>query len=193
MRDNKGYNLIEFVVVIAIMVIIVTSVTLSVTTAIGWKAKQCAIAIDDKLDETKTNALGKDSYELQLRYDASKGFVAESSIFYYDVSGGTKVLKTVPESSSIETVGDANLTVKAYVGTGSGATPTEIDIKTNKLTISFDRSSGSFLPVKRNDDATYLTDGSGNYLYLEKITVTAKNGKSYTIECVKLTGKHYIE
>lgn len=197
MKDNKGYSLIEFIFVIAIMVILISSVTIGVSSAVGWKARKCAVAINDKITDTKTNALGKDSYELVLTYDSASGFMTQSSVFYYeqDPTTGLLELKAVAETTETTLVGDKELTVKAYVKSLKTAYEEEIDISTTNLTISFDRSSGKFQPVKKGAAAGYMVNPAdiNDRIYLDHIDVVAKNGKTYTIRCVPITGKHFVE
>ncbi len=59
MKDNKGYTLIEMIIVIAIIAIMTGAAMVTITILHNAKAKEASITLETALSETQKNAKGK--------------------------------------------------------------------------------------------------------------------------------------
>ena len=178
-KNNKGFSLIELVVVIAIMSIMVGFLVVSMSTVFGTKAQECAEKVSAKIDSVKTGSVSLYNETMILKYDTD-GYYTECGVFTIDKYANS-VAASDPE---IRKVGAKNVVVKAYTTDG-----VEYNVASNSITISFDRSSGAFAQAQVNGNP--LVDGSGLPVYFDKITFSA-GSRTYTIQMVPETGKHSI-
>ncbi len=156
-RDHRGFSMIELVVVIAIMAILSTVGVLSYGMVSGRQVISCAEEIESYLGQTKTQALSRASADLEI-------FIGDDGV-YVNPSIENRDIK----------VGKSGITVKYQTDDGTEFTLSD----TERLVISFDRSSGAFQA---------LADGS----YCKSITLD--NGRhSRKIVLIPSTGKFYIE
>jgi len=178
-KNNKGFSLIELVVVIAIMAILVGLIVVSLSSVFGTKALECAEKVSAKIDSVKTGSVSLYNETMVLKYDTD-GYYTECGVFTIDKYANS-VAASNPE---IRKVGAKNVVVKAYTTNGA-----EYNVASDNITISFDRSSGAFAQARVNN--ILLVDGSGVPLYFEKITFSA-GSRTYTIEMIPETGKHTL-
>lgn len=146
-NKNKGYSLIELVVVIAIMAILVGVFAISVSSLSGRKVNKCADEIVSTLERARVLTLGKEQNQVEFRlYYESTAKEYRAQIY----QGGTLVSDRVVGKEPIEIKvvfeGDTTKydlkaqTIKGtapYVTTGVGA---------EGLFLVFNRSSGAFEP-----------------------------------------------
>ena len=177
-KNDKGFSLIELVVVIAIMAILVGLIVVSLSTVFGTKALECAEKVSAKIDSVKTGSVSLYNETMELKYDTD-GYYTECGVFTIDKNANS-VAASDPE---IRKVGAKNIVVKAYTTNGA-----EYNVASNYITISFDRSSGAFAPAQVN--GAVVMDGT-TPLYFDKITFSAGN-RTYTLQMVPETGKHSI-
>lgn len=85
-RDNKGYTLVEMVVVIAIVAILAAMATISVTLIHSAKAKEAAITFDNDIATLVTRSKNQDIPETEkangYKYHAIK-ITSDASGYYY--------------------------------------------------------------------------------------------------------------
>lgn len=186
MRENqKGYSLVELIVVIAIMAIVVGTLTV-VLPMNGPKVNECATTIEGALKETRTNVLSRESAYMSLNK------TADGKRYEITISGGHAV-----------DVGDNKITIRAYYELEDGSVPETnyIDITAgNPLILSYNRASGAFRPMIREwkDDGKnvsyYEIDNGGaiKNCYCTRIEITRGN-KTKNIHLVKDTGKVYLD
>lgn len=153
--DNRGFSLVELMVVIGIIAIILGSFTYGYSVVSNKEVDQCAKKIQTILDSTRSTAMGKRSVNLQLYYNGGK-IIAERTI------NGTEVKKTE--------VGDDSLIVSYTLSDG-----TSKDLSTDSLSnISFDRASGSLNPsIGKNTYLKKITISNGRknvYIEIDKLT-----------------------
>lgn len=174
MRNNKGFSLIEAVVVIAILAVLATGVVVGIGQLAGWRVTDCASDIDSAMKNTRINAMSKSSAYLEISYDAAGNY-------YLQEKGEDR-----------EKIASGNISIIYTTNRG-----TELDItEESPLIISYNRSSGAFAPVisqvEEDGSFIFMTHADGNYVYCSKITIT--NGtKTKTITLIKDTGKHILE
>lgn len=162
-RKHGGYSLIELVAVIAIMGIIAGAGITGLGLLSNANVKETTVKIETAINKTKTSSMSRSSASMEL-YE-------KDSAYYVDLSYTGK---------------DGEVKETAKVGTSKVTityTPTEGDTVTiggtNKLTIRFNRDTGSFQPI------------SGD-VYCKNITISVGD-KTKTIVCEKLTGKIKIQ
>ena len=168
MKNNKGFSLIELIVVIAIMSILAAIVTLGVGTISGSKVKECAKGIEAVLNKARVSSMGKDQVTAQL-------YIGDDGAYYMDLT------TEINGSSDTQTkrVGRSEL-VLMYSYKDDYSDP-QVLKKQGKLNISFDRSSGEL-----------KADESGNYC--QRIWVQNKKGSVvWTITIYKETGTVEVE
>lgn len=167
MRENKGYSLVELIVIIAIMAVLTGVVSIGMSNIFHSKVTNCSESIESILNKVKTKTMGKDSVTLRI-YQGNEGqYFAE--------------ITTAGEANSeIKQIGktgiDVMFTEDSSVTNMSGSGVAKVDKDTNtEINIEFDRGSGA---VK--------TDAGGNCV--RRIWVT-HNGYTKTIVIYQETGK----
>lgn len=140
-QNNKGFSLVELIVVIAIGVILASATVISISSVLGVAVKQCARNVESVLNKAKVSTMGKDSVVVKIYKNDSSG---GDGAYYYElyVNGATTPTET-------KKIGRSNIEVsysmkqdysdkKALQGSDS-------------ITIEFDRSSGA---EKENADGS---------------------------------------
>lgn len=167
--NNKGYSLVELVIVIAIIALIISTVFYSVVMVFGANAKSCANNIQRAIADCKVTTMGKSSAYMELYRDTdqnvyTKMYVMDSSSTYVEA-----------EPQKVGT-GRVYVAYTPVTPSGPGA-ETELTAG-NKIEIRFDRATGGF--AKDAGGKTY-----------EKIHVQA-GSKNYEIVLTELTGKSEV-
>ena len=165
MKNERGFSLIELIVVIAILSIISVGVVSAFISLTGWGVTQTISDIEGNLKETKILAMSKTNATMTIS--------RESDVFYITVTGEAKhKIGSVPIQIAYTTTATAD-TASQNVTLANG----------KSITLGFDRASGAFLPI--------ATDVSGS-IYCSDITVT-RGSKEKNMKLIYVTGKHYIE
>ena len=137
---NKGYSLLEVIVVIAILGVITGFLITSSGLLDGRRVKACADNISSLLEKVRMTNLGKDEVILTIYEDAGNGIKADivtkvKSKAEVTGSGGTGTERTVVEDLS-------NDNVEIHYSTDiSGSSP--VFLGTDKMYFNFSRNSGS--------------------------------------------------
>lgn len=185
MRDNnRGYSLVELIVVIAILAIVAGTLTV-ILPMNGPKVKECATTIEGALKETRTDVLSRESAYMTLGMDAS------GKKYEISISGKNKVY-----------VGDSGTTIRVYYQMEDGTVPSTnyFDIDTgHQLILSYNRASGAFRPmistVNGDGSVTYVEcteSGVTQNCYCTKIEVS-RGSKTMNVNLVRDTGKAYLD
>lgn len=168
MKDNKGYSLVEIMVVIAIMAVLL----LVGITGLGFigtaNLNSCTEEIKTAVGKTRITTMGKDEATLRIYQDSSDG-----AYYKEEIVDGT------PETA--EKIGKANLTLTYTMVNESGAvlSTTVID-DSHPLDIGFDRSSGA---------QRELTAGAGR---CSRVDISLGT-RTRSVILVPATGKVYTE
>lgn len=162
---NKGFSLVELIVVIAIMGVMMAVGGYALTAISSANAKECAREMEAALVATRTQCYSSDSATS----------VAEVS--FYKGSDGIYMLKNY--EGTAEKIGGSKVSV-SYRLTGAAA---YTDLGTQKITFSFNRSSGAFRSMKLDGNTAGMC---------ESIKIVSGH-KTYTITCYEQTGKTMIE
>lgn len=184
MRDNKGFSLIELVVVVALMALLVGVLGYSFSLVTGQEARQCANNLSTALDRAKNYALTKsgssDAY-MELTRDTDGSFLVtyyvpakawtnnaqSGTADYVAIDSQTIGKKAVEITCNLTTIGSVTLT--------SGTS----------IRFYYDRISGALKKV------VWVTGGSQQEDHCQQITVS--RGKTYLLTLIEATGRHSLE
>lgn len=193
MKDNKGYSLVELVIVIAIISAIGGMAIYSISLLIGQYARECANNTSAVLDKEKNYALTKsatvDCYvEIVMKDD--DGYYAR---YYVPGSAITEDEWVLIEEQKIGKKTVSMVATLVNSGTGVSRDVT-IDSDTS-IKIVYNRSSGAF-------KGTVESDGSGgdtgslpamSVIGNEQCTkIMIEQGREYEIQLYPATGKHVL-
>lgn len=169
LKDNRGFSLVELIVVIAVVAILAAGTAYGVVNLTSWRVDECVKGIDAALNETSINAMSRENCYLTL-------FQKSNGNYYVQVSGKQE-----------EKLGSDALTITYTVSNGTTGTISA----SQSLMITYDRSSGAFMPIITGvDGGGNLSFGTG---YCTSITVSIGGSRAQTIKLSKDTGKHYME
>lgn len=183
-QDNRGYSIVELIVVIAIMAVTVAAVGLSVNTLFNSRAKECAEKVSAKLSSTRSGAMSRYNETMTLSYKAKNSSADITSDGYYTVNEMYSVDKTGAQykmsGSEVERMGGKNVKIVVKFSNSS-----EVELGTgNSVTISYDRASGK--QSKASLNGTVLD------AYVTEMKFTSGTGTK-TITLIPETGKHSLD
>lgn len=190
-KNNKGFTLVELIVVISIFTILLGILGPSVSSIFSYRAKRAANSIVAALDKTKTEAMNRLVGEMVLERTDDGYYVS----YYLDRGKQSGVVE-----EQAEKIAPKN-TLISYTTTANTA-GTEI-LLGEKLIFTFNREDGSFRPLQkdiiRSDEITdslnhhrdisfpdkMIADNVGNYC----TSITVKGGsRTSTIKLETGTG-----
>ena len=170
-KNNKGYSLVELIIVIVIMALLSGTVLFSISMIFGASAKACANDIKEALAENKVTAMGKSEAKVEIYRDASDNNIY---IIQWVKEGGVWKPKKVDDAGNAvsEKVGNSRVYV-AYEEKDSSTAG-------SSLQLCYDRGNGGF------------SDKSENCILCKKIYVKG-GSRSYVLTLTELTGKVELE
>ena len=156
-KNNKGYSLVELIIVIVIMALLSGTVLFSISMIFGASAKACANDIKEALAENKVTAMGKSEAKVEIYRDAS-----DNNIY---------IIQWVKEGG--EKVGNS----RVYVAYEEKDSSTEVELTAgSSLQLCYDRGNGGFSKKSENCilcEKIYVKGGSRSYV----LTLTELTGK----------------
>ena len=193
-KKNRGFTLVEMTVVLAIFAILLAVLVPSLDPVAGFRANRAASSIGAALDRTKTEAMDRLVGEMKLSWTSDGYYIS-----YYLDRGKTGVKEEQPEKI-------ASGRMKISYTDSNGTTVNLWEDGTNELILTYDRSTGGFLPIQsrvweQKDILKMLSDGEDIPLdrpenstqpYCEKITVHGVGQRSRIITLFQDTGKYTI-
>lgn len=193
-KKNRGFTLVEMTVVLAIFAILLAVLVPSLDPVAGFRANRAASSIGTALDRTKTEAMDRLVGEMKLSWTSDGYYIS-----YYLDRGKTGVKEEQPEKI-------ASGRMKISYTDSNGTTVNLWEDGTNQLILTYDRSTGGFLPIQsrvweQKDILKMLSDGEDIPLdrpenstqpYCEKITVHGGGQRTRTITLCQDTGKYTI-
>ena len=167
--NNKGFSLIELIVIMVIVVIMATAVVVSFVNSSDQKVKASTTVIYNYLRDGLSYSLtkGKDNSYFEITYDGKRYTVADNQGHSEQLKSGVSVTYDIQNGTS-------------------GVEITE----ERPLMLSFSSANGSF-----NELFTSLKpDGTPDYTnnYVERINIIG-NGYTKTIRLYPKTGEYEIE
>lgn len=138
-NNNKGFSLVELMVVCAVGAALTAAVVLSLNTVFNTEAKQCGEMIQNVLNQSKTTTMGKQRIELEFYKDSSDG-----NYYYRVIENGAE--------KQFEKIGRASIEITYSLEEDYSEVKTLNE--SNPIVVEFDRSSGA---VKANADGKYCS------------------------------------
>lgn len=138
MKDNRGFSLVELIVVIAIMAIVMTIAGISLTAVASQRVSNAASDVKSVMSTAETYAKTRsDCYlEFSVDSDGKPGY----SLYTIDSKGNSKL------GSSQERY-NKNVTIKIYFKNMTDPVTVSSD---KKVQIRFDRTTGGFTTSQVN-------------------------------------------
>lgn len=165
-RIRDGFSLVEMIIVIAIIGILVTSVSVSVVLLRSADTKEVAYDINNGLTNLKSKTLGDKDQPYMYLYCLDDTYYMNISYTEPDLYVPTT------DATPIE-----NTQIKIFYGEEKKPL---IGIPDGFLCVGFRKKDGAFLV-------------EGKCICPEEIYVEAENATSYVVHMVQDTGNHYIE
>ena len=185
MKDNRGFSLVELLVVVAIMGVMSGFIFIGLPLLTGQNARECANNMSAALGREKNYALTRsgtaDCYmELMLDSDGYrvKYYIPQNAV----VEGHSESDWVLAEEQKIGS-GQVNVTCSFRDGSS-------VDITSGQsVKFVYNRASGAFKQAVQSDGSTLGIVGGGS----EYCTgVTFDRGKKYEITLYPETGKHVL-
>ena len=179
-KKNKGYTLIELVIVVAIFTILLGILSPSLNAIPYFRMRRAAGSVNEALKRTKTEAMNRLVGEMKLEWKENDGYYISYYLDRGKVGGTSHVQQDQPEK-----IAPANLAV-TYTD-DQGITYDLRKTDSHALILTYDRASGAFRPIQSQvvtqelilsdleagKDVTFYPIRRNQYC--QKITVTAGN------------------
>lgn len=185
-KENKGFTLVELVIVIALLSIFIGIFTLNIGNITGYDAKECYKNISSAITSAKIQTLGKaketgDIY-LQIYKDTS-----DKRVYVQTVTNAGSSSTGSPEIMDKKKLTKrGNVNVKFVYIKDDDTLSDEVTAETgSELNICYNRATGAIVAqgIKK-------PDGSGNTSsYRVKYIYVTGGSHKYTIELIPSTGK----
>ena len=170
MKKNRGFSLIEMVVVIAIMAILAAVMVPSLYSLFSSSTRGCATNIDSLLAKCQVYAMGRSDDVVVMIYKGDDG-----KIWGEYLEGAN--------AGQIEQLGDSRVELLVTPPSGAAYSPTGAQ----PLYVSFSRATGGLCLFGSNRTATF-TPTAGQ---IARIDITSA-GKPYYVSIYATTGKHGV-
>lgn len=204
-KNNKGFSLVELIVIAAIMTVTVGAVSLSISLISGSEAKEAARKFNAQIDEARTGSMSRYDEDITIKYmekDTDSGIdtagfytVKELTTIEHDTSKRTDPSDTTLIGSyKTKVIGSehrylsrdrVNITVVYDTGSGLDTFSVKPDTTGQDFTLKFNRTTGllkEFIIGGTTYDASKLD------------SIHFESGiREFKISFVQETGKHQIE
>lgn len=189
---NKGFTLVELIIVVAIFTILLGIAIPSLDSILGFRVNRAANSITAALDRTKTEASNRLVGEMMLEKKSDGYYIS-----YYLDRGKVRSTSNIKQDQP-EKIAPAR-TIISYT-TDTDSTDKVMNVG-EKLIITYDRATGAFLPIQNgviSQDEILTKLNAGEDVPLQKTgayctSITVKGGRRYkTISLIKDTGKYSV-
>ena len=175
-KNNKGFTLVELIVVISIFTILLGILEPSVSSVFSYRAKRAANSIVAALDKTKTEAMNRLVGEMVLERTDDGYYVS----YYLDRGKQSGVVKEQAEKIAPKNTLISYTTTENTMGA-------EMQLG-DKLIFTFNREDGSFRPLQQeiisSDEITNSLNAHKDISFPDKMI--AGNAGNY---CTSITVK----
>ena len=176
--NNKGFSLIELIVIIAIMGVLVGGASLGIGLVFSKDAMKCATRLNDSIYDARANSMYKaGKFELSIDNSGSANTATISQTDLTPVTSDTVYLDG--EDSSKKT------TISARFVTEAVPAGTAIRLP---VSVTFDKAKGNVYSVVDADEMTY---GDGIIVF-EIEPLRGNRNRKAKVQLVTTTGKHTI-
>lgn len=156
-KDNRGFTLIELIVVIAIMGILVAVVSTSTSVAVSARARGCSTQLADCLARTRISCLSRSGISyMTVEKDGSKWVLTCYENGASNYTGGTSVYTQTVSGGGV----DVSVDGTAIADGGSAA-------------FSFARGTGKLIQPNGTGNVEIIVSGGGSN---RTITLTRSTG-----------------
>ena len=192
-KKNRGFTLVEMVVIISIFVLLLGIMVPSLNSILGFRVQRAANSIASALDKTKIEASSRLIGEMKLEKRSDGYYI--SYILDRGKVNGQENIKTNEDEEKIA----PSKTSISYKMEGDNEAK-EMTVG-ESLIITYDRATGAFLPVQQQSedcwngfDSWAWEDGKSIFtggVYCNQIIVSG-GGRTRIINLLKDTGKYEI-
>lgn len=158
-KKNRGFTLVELVIVIAIFSVLLGILIPSLNSILGFREQRASNSIKAALDQTKTQAMNRLVGEMELSYKSDGYYIT------YYINHGKNSSSDTKDSS--EKIAPASLNILYTTCDNQGNVSGEQKLSDRgSLIITYDRATGSFRPIQLSavtqaDVNNYLGDNGG--------------------------------
>ncbi len=167
-KNNRGFSLVELIIVIAIIAALIGTVILSVSMVFSANAKACSNDLQRAVADCKVTTMGKAKAWLVVYRGDNGRIYSQMHIMEQKEGGAVGELEEITEEAQKIGGNRVSVTYRINGGTDDIELPTGAD---NGIRIEFDRSSGSF--KDGTPDSVDIQGGNRHY-HLEFIKLTGK-------------------
>ena len=176
--NNKGFSLIELIVIIAIMGVLVGGASLGIGLVFSKDAMKCATRLNDSIYDARANSMYKaGKFELSIDNSGSANTATISQTDLTPVTSDTIYLDGVDTSKKT--------TISARFVTEAVPAGTAISLP---VSVTFDKAKGNVYSVVDADEMTY---GDGIIVF-EIEPLRGNRNRKAKVQLVTTTGKHTI-
>lgn len=176
--NNKGFSLIELIVIIAIMGVLVGGASLGIGLVFSKDAMKCATRLNDSIYDARANSMYKaGKFELSIDNSGSANIATISQTDLTPVTSDTIYLDGVDSNKKT--------TISAKFVTEAVPAGTAISLP---VSVTFDKAKGNVYSVVDADEMTY---GDGIIVF-EIEPLRGNRNRKAKVQLVTTTGKHTI-
>ena len=176
--NNKGFSLIELIVIIAIMGVLVGGASLGISLVFSKDAMKCATRLNDSIYDARANSMYKaGKFELSIDNTGSANTATISQTDLTPVTSDTVYLDGVDSNKKT--------TISARFVTEAVPAGTAISLP---VSVTFDKAKGNVYSVVDADEMTY---GDGIIVF-EIEPLRGNRNRKAKVQLVTTTGKHTI-
>ena len=176
--NNKGFSLIELIVIIAIMGVLVGGASLGIGLVFSKDAMKCATRLNDSIYDARANSMYKaGKFELSIDNSGSANTATISQTDLTPATSDTVYLDGIDSGKKT--------TISAKFVTEAVPAGTAISLP---VSVTFDKAKGNVYSVVDADEMTY---GDGIIVF-EIEPLRGNRNRKAKVQLVTTTGKHTI-